>query len=104
MQKRVGEKLTVMVTGFAPRKVFFETDEHIECSWDVTTSPNYYVFDEENYCMVDRESDTVFNLGDKVEAVLERAEDVYKRQQLKSIPMKYSIKKFISKGQTQVYI
>ena len=74
MQKRVGEKLTVMVTGFAPRKVFFETDEHIECSWDVTTSPNYYVFDEENYCMVDRESDTVFNLGDKVEAVLERAD------------------------------
>ena len=74
MQKRVGEKLTVMVAGFAPRKVFFETDEHIECSWDVTTSPNYYVFDEENYCMVDRESDTVFNLGDKVEAVLERAD------------------------------
>ena len=74
MQKRVGETLTVMVTGFAPRKVFFETDEHIECSWDVTTSPNYYVFDEENYCMVDRESDTVFNLGDKVEAVLERAD------------------------------
>ena len=74
MQKRVGEKLTVMVTGFAPRKVFFETDEHIECSWDVTISPNYYVFDEENYCMVDRESDTVFNLGDKVEAILERAD------------------------------
>mgnify|MGYP001424419825 CR=1 FL=1 len=74
MQKRVGEKLTVMVTGFAPRKVFFETDEHIECSWDVITSPNYYVFDEENYCMVDRESDTVFNLGDKVEAVLERTD------------------------------
>ena len=74
MQKRVGEKLTIMVAGFAPRKVFFETDEHIECSWDVTISPNYYVFDEENYCMVDRESDTVFNLGDKVEAVLERAD------------------------------
>ena len=74
MQKSVGETFNVMVTGFAQKKVFFETDEHIECSWDVTTSPNYYVFDEENYCMVDRESDTVFNLGDKVEAVLERAD------------------------------
>ena len=74
MQKRVGETLNIMVTGFAPRKIFFETDEHIECSWDVTTSPNYYVFDEENYCMVDRESDTVFNLGDKIEAVLEKAD------------------------------
>ena len=74
MQKRVGETFNIMVTGFAPRKIFFETDEHIECSWDVTTSPNYYVFDEENYCMVDRESDTVFNLGDKIEAVLEKAD------------------------------
>ena len=74
MQKRAGEELTVMVSGFAPRKVFFETEEHIECSWDVTTSPNYYVFDEENYCMVDRESNTVFNLGDKVEVLLESAD------------------------------
>lgn len=74
MQKRVGETLNVMVTGFAPRKIFFETDEHIECSWDVTTSPNYYVFDEENYCMIDRESDTVFHLGDKVDVILRKAD------------------------------
>ena len=74
MQKRVGEKLTVMVTGFAPRKVFFETDEHIECSWDVTTAINYYVFNEENYCMEDTNSDTVFRLGDKIDVVLKRAD------------------------------
>ncbi|MDC7954665.1 ribonuclease R [Fusobacterium simiae] len=74
MQKRVGETLTVMVTGFAPRKVFFETDEHIECSWDVTTAINYYVFDEENYCMRDTYSDTVFYLGDKVDVILKKAD------------------------------
>jgi len=49
MQKRVGETFNVMVTGFAQKKVFFETDEHIECSWDVTTAINYYVFNEEIY-------------------------------------------------------
>ena len=74
MQKRVGEKLTVMVTGFAQKKVFFETDEHIECSWDVTTAINYYVFNEENYCMEDTNSDTVFRLGDKIDVVLKRAD------------------------------
>ena len=74
MQKRVGETLTVMVTGFAQKKVFFETDEHIECSWDVTTAINYYVFNEENYCMEDTYSDKVFYLGDKVDVILKRAD------------------------------
>ena len=74
MQKRVGETLTVMVTGFAQKKVFFETDEHIECSWDVTTAINYYVFNEENYCMEDTNSDTVFRLGDKIDVILKRAD------------------------------
>ena len=74
MQKRVGETFNVMVTGFAQKKVFFETDEHIECSWDVTTAINYYVFDEENYCMEDTNSDTVFRLGDKIDVVLKRAD------------------------------
>ena len=74
MQKRVGETFNVMVTGFAQKKVFFETDEHIECSWDVTTAINYYVFDEENYCMEDTNSDTVFRLGDKIDVILKRAD------------------------------
>ncbi|MHB9306611.1 ribonuclease R [Fusobacterium polymorphum] len=74
MQKRVGETFNVMVTGFAQKKVFFETDEHIECSWDVTTAINYYVLNEENYCMEDTNSDTVFRLGDKIDVVLKRAD------------------------------
>ena len=74
MQKRVGETFNVMVTGFAQKKVFFETDEHIECSWDVTTAINYYVFNEENYYMEDTNSDTVFRLGDKIDVVLKRAD------------------------------
>ena len=74
MQKRVGETFNVMVTGFAQKKVFFETDEHIECSWDVTTAINYYVFNEENYCMEDTNSDTVFCLGDKIDVILKRAD------------------------------
>ena len=74
MQKRVGETFNVMVTGFAQKKVFFETDEHIECSWDVTTAINYYVFNEENYCMEDTNSDTIFRLGDKIDVILKRAD------------------------------
>lgn len=72
MQDKVGEIFTVMVTGFSTKKVFFETDEHIECSWDLTSATNYYIFDEENYCMRDTYSDKVFYLGDKVNTILKK--------------------------------
>ena len=74
MKKYVGKELELMVTGFASRKVFFETSEHIECSWDVTISGNFYNFDEENYCMIDYYNGTVFSLGEKVKALVEKAD------------------------------
>ena len=74
MKKYVGKELELMVTGFASRKVFFETSEHIECSWDVTISGNFYNFDEENYCMKDYYNGTVFSLGEKVKALVEKAD------------------------------
>lgn len=77
MSNRVGEIMEVIVSGFSQRKVFFETKEHIECSWDVTTAKHYYDFDEENYMMIDKDDNkTTFNLGDKVEVILEKT-DLY---------------------------
>ena len=75
MRAKVGSVFEVMVTGFSQRKVFFETEEHIECSWDVTTAKHFYEFDEEHYCMFDRDDkEIVFNLGDKLEVLLEKVD------------------------------
>lgn len=77
MSDKIGETFSVIVTGFSQRKVFFETKEHIECSWDVTTAKHYYEFDEKNYCMVDRDDkDKIFNLGDELDIVLVKT-DLY---------------------------
>lgn len=75
MSNRIGETLEVVVTGFSQKKVFFETSENIECSWDVTRARHYYEFDENNYMMVDRDDKTkVYNLGDKLEVILEKTD------------------------------
>lgn len=77
MSEKIGEVFEVVVSGFNQRKVFFETQDYIECSWDVTTAEHYYEFDEENYLMKDRDDKTkVYNLGDKVKVVLEKT-DLY---------------------------
>lgn len=73
MSNKIGEILDVIVVGFSQRKVFFETVDGIECSWDITTSRDYYEFDEENYLMKNRDNDKeVYNLGDKHRVILEK--------------------------------
>lgn len=73
MSNKIGEVLDAIVVGFSQRKVFFESIDGIECSWDITTSRDYYEFDEENYLMKNRNNDKeVYNLGDKHRVILEK--------------------------------
>ena len=74
MLDKVGEVFKGTITGFANRKVFIETDELVECMWDVTNSPHYYEFDEVNYTMVDKDSGEIYNLGDKLDVIVVRAD------------------------------
>ena len=74
MLDKVGEVFKGTITGFANRKVFFETEELVECMWDVTNSPHYYEFDEMDYTMVDRDTGVVYNLGDKLDIIVVRAD------------------------------
>ena len=74
MLDKVGEVFKGTITGFASRKVFIETEELVECMWDVTNSPHYYEFDEIEYAMVDKDSGAVYNLGDKIEVIVVRAD------------------------------
>lgn len=77
MSSKIGEVFEAVVTGFSQRKVFFETKENIECSWDVTSASHYYEFDETNYVMIDKDDKSkVYNLGDKVEVILQKT-DLY---------------------------
>lgn len=77
MSDKIGEKFEAIVTGFSPRKVFFETTGHVECSWDVTTAKHYYEFDEKDYCMLDKDDkNKIFNLGDKFDVTLVKT-DLY---------------------------
>ncbi len=74
MLDKVGEVFKGTITGFSNRKVFIETEELVECMWDVTNSPHYYEFDEINYTMVDKDSGAVYNLGEKLDVIVVRAD------------------------------
>ena len=74
MMSQVGEEFSAMVIGFSNRRVFFETEEHIEVSWDVVSARHFYEFDEREYAMLDREQEeNQYHMGDKVKIVIVKA-------------------------------
>lgn len=75
MKGKVGEEYLSTIIGFSNKRVFFETEENIECSWDVTASESdYFLFDEHKYEMVGENTGKVYKLGEKMKVVIARAD------------------------------
>lgn len=75
MKGKIGEEYEATIIGFSNRRVFFETEENIECSWDVTSSRNdYYEFDEAEYEMVGQNTGERYKLGEKMRILIVRAD------------------------------
>ncbi|MEF9933113.1 MAG: ribonuclease R [Cetobacterium sp.] len=74
MMDKIGEVYKATIIGFSNKKIFFETEEYVECFWDITTARNFYEFDEALYAMVDKDTGKIYNLGDKIEIMIVRAD------------------------------
>jgi len=76
MLNKIGDVFKGTIVGFSNRKVFIETEELVECLWDVTNSSHYYEFNEKDYHMLDRDNGNIYNLGDKIEVIVARVDMV----------------------------
>lgn len=75
MRDKVGQVFEATITGFSNKRVFFETADNIECSWDVVESKDdFYEFDEKEYEMVGANTDKRFKLGDKLNILIVKAD------------------------------
>nr|WP_307774810.1 ribonuclease R [uncultured Cetobacterium sp.] len=74
MLDKIGDEFRATIVGFNNKKIFFETEEHVECFWDVTTAKNFYEFDENDYVMRDIDTGREFHLGDKMDILIARAD------------------------------
>lgn len=74
MLDKIGEVFKGTIVGFSNRKVFIETEELVECMWDVTNSPHYYEFNEKEYVMQDKDNGEYYSLGDKISVIISRVD------------------------------
>lgn len=73
MMDKIGEEYSGTIVGFSNKRVFFETEEHIECFWDVVAAKHYYEFDDRDYVMRDRDNGKFYSIGDKFKITLVKA-------------------------------
>lgn len=73
MMDKVGQEYDATIVGFSNKKVFFETEEHIECFWDVVAAKHFYEFDDRDYVMRDMDTGEFYSIGDKYKVTLVRA-------------------------------
>lgn len=73
MIDKVGEEYDATIVGFSNKKIFFETEEHVECFWDVVAAKHYYEFDDREYVMKDMDGGKIYSIGDKYKVILVRA-------------------------------
>lgn len=74
MMDKIGDVYRATITGFNNKKVFFETEEYVDCFWDVTMARDYYEFNEEEYCMVNMDNGRKYTLGEKIDIMIVRAD------------------------------
>ena len=48
MLDKIGEVYNARITGMNRNGIFFETEEHVECFFNVISAEGYYEFDERN--------------------------------------------------------
>lgn len=73
MMDKIGEEYDAIVIGFSNKRVFFETEEHVECFWDVVVANHYYEFDDREYVMRDMDNGNIYSIGDKMKVILIKA-------------------------------
>lgn len=73
MMDKVGQEYDATIVGFSNKKVFFETQDHVECFWDVVAAKHFYEFDDRDYVMRDMDTGEFYSIGDKYKVTLVRA-------------------------------
>lgn len=95
IMNKIGDEFKGTITGFSNKKIFFETEEHVECFWDVTTAKNFYEFNEKDYNMKDLDTGREFSLGDKMKVIIVRADLQF--LEIEAVPSEFFLEYTVSK-------
>ena len=79
MQNRIGEHFTGLISGVIASGFFVELPNTVEGMVPVRSlTDDYYIFDQENYCLTGERTGRIFTLGQEVEIIVKSTDKVRK--------------------------
>ena len=74
MMDKIGEEYKARVTGMSINWIFFETEDYIECQFDVIAAKGYYEKDDTTLTMTERDTGKTYHIGDELRVMVTRAD------------------------------
>ena len=84
MQDKIGQVYVARLSGMNKNKIFMELENHIEVVYNVTTARDNFIYDEENFKIVDKRNNESYTMGSTMKVIIVSAS--YAKMEIEVIP------------------
>ena len=84
MKDKIGQVYVARLSGMNKNKIFMELENHIEVVYNVTTARDNFIYDEENFKIVDKRNNESYTMGSTMKVSIVSAS--YAKMEIEVIP------------------
>ena len=84
MQDKIGQVYVARLSGMNKNKIFMELENHVEVVYNVTTARDNFIYDEENFKIVDKKNNESYTMGSTMKVSIVSAS--YAKMEIEVIP------------------
>ena len=84
MQDKIGQVYVARLSGMNKNKIFMELENHIEVVYNVTTARDNFIYDEENFKIIDKRNNESYTMGSTMKVSVVSAS--YTKMEIEVIP------------------
>ena len=84
MQDKIGQIYIARLSGMNKNKIFMELENHVEVVYNVTTARDNFIYDEENFKIVDKRNNESYTMGSTMKVSIVSAS--YAKMEIEVIP------------------
>lgn len=86
MKDKVGEVFLARISGMNKNKIFMELENHVEVVYNVHNEQDDYVYDEENFKMINTHNEKEYTIGNTLKVLVTNAS--FEKMEIEIIPFK----------------
>ena len=84
MQDKIGNVFIARLSGMNKNKIFMELESHIEVVYNVVTSRDDFIYDEENFKIINKRNNLSYTMGSTMKVIVTGAS--YSKMEIEVIP------------------